>query len=871
LWLFALYKIKYSTSGGARISVVGESVAHYRILEKIGEGGMGVVYKALDTHLDRPVAIKALHSVHEMTQRRQFVWEARAAAKLRHRNIVVVYDLVSEHDNEFIVMEYVPGLALSEVLARGPLREEEGLGYAVEIASALETAHNAGIVHRDLKPSNILVSSDKSIKLVDFGLARLQQQDAGSQPAKRVIAGTCGYMSPEQARGDIVNAQSDIFSFGAVLYEIFSGKRAFQGKSAASILAAVLRDEHSNSGLQNLGLPALDDIIERCLRKDPKRRFQHMGDVRLALEDATEARPASGRKRRTWLRALLYTAVVALMLAACGLLFNPSRQLQANSVPIPLTSLPGEERRAAWSPDGRQIAFSWDGGKTNQQDIYILQPGSSMMSRLTTDAGVHLDPAWSPNGHSIAYIHCKNEEDGDCSLRLVSPLGGPEHTLIANAARLERVAWTPDGRFLILPISLENGQPLTVWSVSADTGERRQLTWAAAGTPGDLGPAISPDGEILAFCRKTAWRTAELYLLDLKAGFKPAGAPRRVTTMGYVADPAWTPDGERILFEAHRDGVGIWETDRAGRRVRAVFGVPDTAAYPAIARRPDGHNSLIFENIVQKHSIWRESTDSGPGAAAAKLASSTRNDSYPRYSNDGRRIAFSSNRTGYQEIWAANADGSQAVQLTNLHHQLTEAGHWSPNDDTIAFVSQDRGSRQLYLIGSAGGPAVKITNESGILWGTGWSQDGAAYFYDAKPYGTFEIRKASRAGGKTELVVTDGRAGMESAQGAFYYWRRRADGRVESRRRDSSGDRELKLTPPWCGGDMASPAAGGFYYKAASGELWYYDEIAGHSVRTLKRLVTSYNQFTISPDGKWFAAGFAESLDVDLMMMETFH
>jgi serine/threonine protein kinase len=851
--------------------LVGESVLHFRILEKIGEGGMGTVYKALDTRLDRLVAIKALHSVHAVPQQRQLIWEARAAAKLRHPNIVIVFDVFSENDTEFIVMEYILGTTLSEVLARGALPLEEALGYAVEIASALEVAHNAGIVHRDLKPSNILVTPAMSVKLVDFGLARLQQQDPDSRTAQRVIAGTCGYMSPEQAHGEVASAQSDVFSFGAVLYEILSGQKAFRGKSAASILAAVLRDEPSTNVARNLKLPALDDIVERCLRKDPKRRFQHMGDVRVALEDARTKGVAPGRTSKSWRAALVYPVLAVTLLASGGLLFDSTRQVQPNSMPIPLTSLPGDERHAAWSPDGRQIAFTWNRAEPGKEDIYVLQPGSSIMSRVTTDTGIDRDPAWSPNGRSIGFVHCKSAAEGECELRLVSPLGGPENTLLSGAALLGRVTWSPDGRFLILPIGLGASQPMTIWRVSADTGERRQLTWAPPGTPGDLGPAISPDGKTLAFCRKTAWRTAELYLLDLKADFSAAGSPRKVTAMGYVAEPAWTPDSRRILFNAQRDAAGIWETDRAGKQVRAVFGVPDTASYPAIARRPDGRNSLIFDNVVGKFSIWRESTDRGPRAASAELAPSTRNQSYPRYSNDGKRIAFSSTRTGHQEIWVADADGSQAVQLTNLQHQLTEVGHWSPNDDRIAFVSQDRGSRQIYLVGSSGGPAVRITNEPGVFWGTGWSHDGAAYYYDANPSGAFEIRKASLGGGKTELVVTNGRAGMESARGVFYYCQTLPDGRVESMRRDSEGDRELKLTPPRWEAKVATPAAGGFYYRAASGEIWYYDEIAGHSVRTLRNLARPYNQFTISPDGKWFAASFEESFSVDLMIMESFH
>src|SRR5262249_39771553 len=157
------------------------------------------------------------------------------------------------------------------------------------------------------------------------------------------------------------------------------------------------------------------------------------------------------------------------------------------------------------------------------------------------------------------------------------------------------------------------------------------------------------------------------------------------TKLGYVANPAWTPDGSRILFEAHRDGIGIWQADRGGRRVRPVFGVPDSASEPALARRPDGSISLAFTNQVTERSIWRYSTERGPGGAPVELVQSTQEQSYPQYSHDGKRIAFTSTRTGYPEIWVANADGSQPVQLTDLRHQLTEAGHWCPADEAITF------------------------------------------------------------------------------------------------------------------------------------------------------------------------------------------
>ncbi len=355
----------FDSTGRAEAATVSDTVLHYRILEKIGAGGMGVVYKALDTRLDRLVAIKILPAVGDAKRKRQFVWEARAAARLRHPNIVVVYDIESQPEShtdcDFIVMEYIPGRPLSDEVARGRIPLARALAYARDIASALECAHSAGIVHRDLKPSNVLVTSDGAVKLVDFGLARLHTVHPDSESTIHGIAGTSGYMSPEQAQGERATPQSDIFSFGAVLYEMATGQRAFGGNSPASALASVLRDEPPRPSSLTRGLPStLDKLIEQCLRKDPARRFQHIGDVRLALEeiDASRGTPWPGAP---WLRRTgVYLALAALPIMAGWMMANRG-EADTNSMPLPLTSFPGVEMAASWSPDGRQIAFMWDG------------------------------------------------------------------------------------------------------------------------------------------------------------------------------------------------------------------------------------------------------------------------------------------------------------------------------------------------------------------------------------------------------------------------------------------------------------------------------------------------------------------------------
>jgi serine/threonine protein kinase len=285
-------------------AMVGSTICHYTIGEKLGEGGMGVVYKARDTRLNRFVALKVLPAdkVADPERKRRFIQEAKAASALNHPNIITIYDIDQASGVEFIAMEHVEGKTLERLIPRHGMRLGEVLRYAIQIANALTRAHAVGIIHRDIKPSNIMVTSDGQVKVLDFGLAKLTEpmdentqaptepmKDEAPRTAEGTILGTVAYMSPEQAEGKTIDARSDIFSFGSVVYEMSTGRRAFQEETRISTLAAILNKEPLPVSEITPDAPRdLEKIIARCLRKDPNRRFQHMADVKVALEELKE-------------------------------------------------------------------------------------------------------------------------------------------------------------------------------------------------------------------------------------------------------------------------------------------------------------------------------------------------------------------------------------------------------------------------------------------------------------------------------------------------------------------------------------------------------------------------------------------------------
>jgi eukaryotic-like serine/threonine-protein kinase len=456
--------------------VIGQTVGHYSILEKLGEGGMGVVYKARDSHLNRSVALKVLppQKVADPERKRRFVREARSASALNHPNIVTVHDIDQSDGVDFIAMEYVAGKTLDHLIGRKGLKLNDALKYAIQIADALAAADAASIVHRDLKPANIMVTEKGLIKVLDFGLAKLtepaQSDEFGptvtmtAHTEEGTIVGTVAYMSPEQAEGKPIDARSDIFSFGAVLYEMVTGRRAFQGDTKLSTLASIMHEEPKPVREVVEDIPELlERLILQCLKKQPARRFQHMDDIKVELETLKEDSESGKLSRqaaapRRWSKAwMLAAGAVATVLLAAGAWYY----LRPKPAPPQRTAV----RRLTWdnglttdpvlSPDGTRVAYASDSGTGGNLDIWIQQVATGDRLRLTHNEADKYEPAFSPDGNRIAY---RSEEDGG-GIYVVSTLGG-EPRRIARGGRRPRFS--------------PNGELIAYWAGGWSQGPRRE-------------------------------------------------------------------------------------------------------------------------------------------------------------------------------------------------------------------------------------------------------------------------------------------------------------------------------------------------------------------------------------------------------------
>jgi len=712
-------------------TLIGRTLAHYEVVASLGRGGMGEVYVAEDTKLQRRVALKVLpeEMAGDPDRRSRFEREARAVAALSHPNIVTVHSVEEAEGVHFITMELVEGKTLAKVLPRKGFSLGELLEIAIPLADAVSSAHRTGITHRDLKPDNIMVDNEGRLRVLDFGLAKLHdaadtEEEATQAPTAAVeteegkILGTVAYMSPEQAEGKPVDPRSDVFSLGTILYEMATGERPFRGDTSMSTIGAILKDQPDSVTELNPSLPRhLGRVIRRCLAKDPDRRYQTALDLRNELE-ALKAEVDSGElaaepggvtptPRRSLRRVGALGAVAALVIVAVGafLLRKEAEDPPAVYVPRPMTGSIGQEMDINWSPESDFMAY----GRTRagSSDV-MVQPVAGGEAVVRVDGpGTQTAPRWSPDGKLLAYV---SSFESGTPVFLIPPHGGAPRRLISTNIRtldLDKIGsamgdrpWSPDSRALLVSRVDASGR-MGIYRVDRDNGDAEQLTFPPPGSV-DLSPSYSFDGERITFQRRINGKGD---LLTMPAA---GGDPQVLLADEFDnISPAWRPDNRHILFLSDRrgsSGADVFEVDVTGGpptqltfETNRVYSL-SVSADNRVAYVPFWHDTFLFSVDVES-------------GVRRQLNSHSQDNFGARFSPDGRSVAYHSTRTGNSEIWLCYLDGRPETQITD-NPSWDLYPDWSPDGERLIFNSDREGPLfKIFIANSDGGGARLLVDQ----------------------------------------------------------------------------------------------------------------------------------------------------------------
>ena len=896
--------------------MVDSTISHYKILSKLGEGGMGVVYKAEDTKLGRTVALKflAAHLLRDDESRSRFIREAKAAAALDHPNICTVHEIDEADGHTFIAMAFVEGETLQEKIEAGPLKINDSLDIAIQVARGLAAAHHKGVVHRDIKSANVMIAAaspgaDPQAKLLDFGLAQLA---TGSRLTKEgTTLGTMAYMSPEQAEGSKVDNRSDIWSLGVVLYEMVSGRLPFQSEYDQATLYAILNEQPEPLTALRTGVPKeLERIVGKCLAKEAGSRYQQVDEMLVDLRELQKERQSGENRvpvgaipagaipastindtpagRTGWYVAASAIVAVLVIVGAAWLgVFEPASQPpQEPMQAVPLTTYPGSEREPSFSPDGARVAFSWDGESQDNFDIYVKEIDSDTPVRLTSSPAPGQRPAWSPDGRQIAFLRGDRLGMGysaGAAVLLMPAIGGPERQ-VAEIGPLPPFlppryhAWLPDSSGLVVADASSSDEPSALFALSNETGEKRRLTSPPAESMGDTGPALSPDGRTLAFVRTSRIFFSDLYLLELSEDFMPQGEPRRLTSESRdIGSPVWTPDGGEIIFGSR--GSGLWKISilRPGAPARLTAS-GQAASSPEVSRQG---NRLAYTRAVLDTNfrrMQRPDPESSPGPPT-RFLSSTRYEGFPKYSADGERIVFESQRTGVAGIWISDADGSNPKLLHSEEDTHAGVPSWSPDSQRIAFNWNPEEQFDIYVIGASGGKPLQLTTDHADDQWPSWSRDGQWVYFASRRSGRQEIWKISAAGGAAVQVTRQGGfVAVESPDAKHVYYIKREQGHTALWKVSASGGEETQVLEPVFNFSVVER---GIYFiprlnpddPEENSSLQFLD-FASNNAETVASLPAPPDQIApglaVSPDELTILYNQVDNAGSDLMLIEGF-
>ncbi len=753
----------------------GEKIAHYEIRSLLGEGGMGTVYRAEDTKLQRDVALKVLRAERGAKDlRRRFLREARVAAALDHPNICAIYEVGEDADHSYIAMQYLEGETLASRMKRGDISPSDALEISIQIADALATAHQRNVIHRDIKPSNLILTTRGDVKVVDFGLAKLASNSIESMSEAEstllthpgLIIGTVPYMSPEQARGQTVDARSDIWSFGVVMYEMIAHRTPFEGQSNIDTLAAILSKE---PGPLTQVSPELDRIVGKMLRKDPEERYQTVQDVLVDLNALRAHEPAVikstsdsktpaslVRPAATW-KWLLPAIAVLLIAATLFMIWRNYRAPVVGNKPTlqgvaQVTTWTGLDLHPSLSPDGNSVAYSSDHG--GRFEIYVkpMTPGSRE-TQLTNDGKSNFEPAWSPDGQRIAYY---SKDRG--GIWVVPASGGTAKQVSQFGSH---PAWSPDGGWLAFqsdPISDVGSQasasqpPSLIWLVPANgNAEPTRLTQLGHPAGGHGAPAWSTDGKYIAmsvsdFAENSIWITP-----------RNGGEPRHAVDSG--SDPLYGPDGKSLYYTTasglSRIPVSPDTGAPSGEAIQLTSSAVERIRYFSISR--DGKR-IVYSSLLTNSNLWSlpmdHATSLPSGSPSALTQDRALRSSIADFSPDGRRIAFmKANRTRVAtDVWIMEADGTNVRQVT------TEGGGlpcWFPDGEQLVFLSS-RDWRKPWTANLQTGQEKTLAVDFGEPVNyMRMSRDGKRILFNSKRSGTTNTWIVSLDGGEPKQLTFD--------------------------------------------------------------------------------------------------------------------
>ncbi len=753
------------------LSLIGRTVSHYRILEKLGGGGMGVVYKAEDLRLHRFVALKFLPDdlAADPQTLARFEREAQAASSLNHPNICTIYEIGESEGKTFIAMECLEGATLKHTIAGHPMELQRLLDLAVEITEALDAAHSKGIIHRDIKPGNIFLTSRGHAKILDFGLAKVTStksaaaNDAAAtlgvddlqQTSPGTTLGTVAYMSPEQALGQELDPRSDLFSLGVVLYEMATGTSPFQGATSAAIFSAILNQTPVPPGQLKRGLsPKLEEMISKALEKDRELRCQSAAEVnadlkrlRRELESGAASRTAVAAQPRVRRRSAVGAVVAILAVLFAGYVFrkgfagNAVNPLSAARL-VQLTTTEGLHEFPVWAPDEKRLAYCGEIEGFKKIFVKALQ---GEPQQLTAGDGDDIQPKWTPDGQSILFVRSNQPrgklEPGDVfgqydggDIWRKDLASGAEEKFLNNAYN---PSFSPDGKAIAVDASWAG--PRRIWIVDAQGHNPLQITSDSSEAVDHLEPNWSPDSKYIVF--QNLERT--------KFSIKLVNVATRVVTAltdGRFQDlnPVWSHSGKHIYLSSYRGGgLNIWRMEISGNGV--PIGAPQQVTVGSgqdvqLAMSPAG-GQLAFAILRQNADLWRLPVSPQTGLATGnpeEVLASTREDSRGAWSPDGTQIAFNSDRNGEMNLYVHSLADHSNRQVTKGPGGDFQP-QWSPDGKRVVFFSSRAGNADVWLVDVATGSLTQLTSHGALDINPFFSPDGSYIAFQSDRSGRLEV------------------------------------------------------------------------------------------------------------------------------------